>query len=350
MGATRQSRDPLDGVAWALPGDLPQRIEPMLPSGAAEPFDSPSHIFEVIWDGIRALLFVERDRVRVQDRYGRDATVRYPELHAVASLVNGSGVVLDGVIVCLDEDARPDFARLHRRLSVRDETEAGLIADEAPVTFQAFDILYRNGLSVMDEPLRRRKTLLRQTLRLHGPLAVPDFVEREGIAFFEAARAHGLAGIIAKEGDGRYFPAVASRSWLTMRVYESDKFVIAGYTYGHALRPGRPARTDTPFDSLLLGQYDAAGALHFAGAVEGAFAPSVAEEIVRGLDSLASPESPFAGGAPQGRLVFWCMPRLVIGVRFAQRSADGKLRFPLFEWMRPDVPPSACRLPEPPVP
>ncbi len=100
-GATRQSRDPLDGVAWALPGDLPQRIEPMLPSGADEPFDSPSHIFEVIWDGIRALLFVERGRVRVQDRYGRDVTARYPELHAVASLVNGSGVVLDGVIVCL---------------------------------------------------------------------------------------------------------------------------------------------------------------------------------------------------------------------------------------------------------
>jgi bifunctional non-homologous end joining protein LigD len=112
------------------------------------------------------------------------------------------------------------------------------------------------------------------------------------------------------------------------------------------LRPGRPARTDAPFDSLLLGQYDAAGAFHFVGAVKGAFDVRVAEEIVRRLDSLASPESPFVDPTPQGRLIFWCRPELVARVRFAERSIAGGLRFPLFEWLRPDVPALACRLPE----
>jgi bifunctional non-homologous end joining protein LigD len=254
--------------------------------------------------------------------------------------------VLDGVIVCLDNEGRPDFARLHRRITASDDAKANLMADEVPVTFQAFDILYRNGLTVMTQPLLRRKTLLRQTVRTHGTLAVPDFVEREGVAFFEAARAHDLQGIVAKERESCYAPGVRSRSWLTARVYERDKFVIGGYTYGHALRPGHPAVTNAPFDSLLLGQYDAARAFHFVGAVEGAFDGRVANEIVRRLDSFASPECPFVDPTPQGRLIFWCRPELVVRVRFAERSIAGRLRFPLFEWLRPDVPALACRLPE----
>jgi ATP-dependent DNA ligase len=317
----------------------------MLPSLSREPFDSPSHIFEIIWDGVRALLFVERGAVRIQDGYGRNVSALYPELQAVASCVNGSGVVLDGVIVCLDNEGRPDFARLHRRLTASDDAEADLLADEVPVTFQAFDILYRNGLSVMTQPLRRRKTLLRQTARTQCTLAVPDFVEREGVAFFEAARAHALQGIVAKERDSCYEPGVRSRSWLTASI-RPGQVCDRGYTYGHALRPGRPAVTNTPFDSLLLGQYDAVGALHFVGAVEGAFDVRVADEIVRRLDSLASPESPFVDATSEGRLIFWCRPELVARVRFAERSHTGRLRFPLFEWLRPDVPASACRLPQ----
>ena len=261
--------NPGDSVSWALPGNLPHAAEPMLPSPAGEPFDSPTHIYEVIWAGVRALMFIERGEVRVQDSYGRDATARYPELQVPRSHLNGSGIILDGAIVCLDDAGRPDFPRLHRRLVLNDDAEAALMAAEAPVTFQAFDILYRNGLSVMDEPLRRRKSLLRQTVRIQGTLAVPDFVEREGVAFFEAARAHGLEGVIAKERDSKYTPGVRSRSWLSMRVYQRSEFVIGGYTYGGAPRPGHGAPAAGPFTSLLIGQFDASGALRFVGEVSG---------------------------------------------------------------------------------
>jgi bifunctional non-homologous end joining protein LigD len=317
----------------------------MLPASAPEPFDSTAYSFDVIWDGVRALLFIERGHVRVEDRYGRDVTARYPELHPVASHVNGDGAVLDGVIACLDEDGRPDFDLLHRRLLVRDDLQSTLLAADAPVTFECFDILYRGGLSVMDEPLHHRKALLHGAVRVRGVLDVPDSVEREGVAFFEAARAHGLPGIIAKERESRYRPGVRDGSWLAMRVYQRDKFVIAGYTYGHALRPGRPAHTATPFDSLLLAQYDGNGALRFAGEVEGPFAPAAVPDMAASFDALASPDSPIAGGSVPGRLVFWCSPELVASVRFAGRSVTG-LRFPFFEHLRPDVPAHACTQPE----
>ena len=340
------AHNPGDSVSWALPGNLPHAVEPMLPSLAGDPFDSPTHIFEVIWAGVRALLFIERGEVRVQDSYGRNATARYPELQVPRSHLNGSGIILDGAIVCLDDAGRPDFPRLHRRLVLNDDTEAALMAAEAPVTFQAFDILYRNGLPVMDEPLLRRKSLLRQTVRIQGTLAVPDFVEREGVAFFEAARAHALEGVIAKERDSRYTPGIRSRSWLSMRVYQRSEFVIGGYTYGGAPRPGQRAPATGPFTSLLIGQFDASGALRFVGEVSGGLDAASAAHVVDALDAIRSPEAPFAGHTAAGRLVFWCRPELAVTVRFAGWGPNGRLRFPLLEWLRPDIPAHKCRLPE----
>lgn len=316
----------------------------MLPTPVPEPFDSTSHIFEVIWDGVRALLFVGDGLVRVQDAYGRDVTTRYPELQSVAPHIYGSDLVLDGVIVCPDQHGRPEFTRLHRRLAAPDDLTAAMIADEDPVTFQAFDILYRNGASVMGQPLRRRKALLQQTVRLQAVLSVPDIVERDGVAFFEAARAHGLPGIIAKQAAGTYLPGARVSSWLAMRVFERDKFVIGGCTFGRALRPGRPLRARGPFDSLLLGQYDGGGALRFVGEVEGPFDRDVASALTSAMDSLASRESPFVDEPTASRLIFWCRADLVASVRFSQRSPAGALRFPVFDCLRPDVPASACRL------
>lgn len=322
----------------------------MLSASAAELFDSPSHIYEVIWDGIRAMIFIERREVRVQDRYGRDITARYPELHAMASNVNGSGVVLDGMIVCLDDTGKPDFSLLHRRLSVPDDHDSALLAEEAPITFQAFDILFRSGISVMDEPLRRRKNLLRQVARLPGTLAVPDFVEREGVAFFEAIRQHGLEGIIAKERDGRYSPGKRSRTWQTMKVFQKTEFVVGGFTYGGALNAG--ATSSPPggaFTSLVLGQYDSAGALRYVGDVSGGFGADTVKSLSTMLDRATATECPFTDPPPSGRLVFWCRPELIVSVRFAGWSPAGKLRFPVFEWVRPDIPPASCQLVERPL-
>src|SRR3990172_9470562 len=323
-------------------GRLPRSIEPMLAALGGQPFDSPSHIFEVKWDGVRALAFIEGGEVRIQDRYLREVTALYPELRSLARQAE-AGTVLDGEIVVLDGDGRPELARLRERLGAPGGEEARRLAAEAPVTFQAFDILYWRGESVMDRPLWRRKLLLHRATRPAGVLAVPGFLEREGVAFFEAAREHGLEGVLAKEREGPYLRGQRTAAWLKLKVHQKEEFVVGGYTFGGGWGPeGRPRRG--PFESLLLGLYDEDGALRYAGEVAGGYTKADAGDITLALDALASKECPFAEEPASRRLVFWCRPELVATVRFAEWTAEGLLRFPVFEALRPDVPPASCRL------
>ena len=323
-------------------GRLPRSIEPMLAALGGQPFDSPSHIFEVKWDGVRALAFIEGGEVRIQDRYLCEVTALYPELRSLARQAE-AGTVLDGEIVVLDGDGRPELARLRERLAAPDGEEARRLAAEAPVTFQAFDILYWRGESVMDRPLWRRKLLLHRATGPAGVLAVPGFLEREGVAFFEAAREHGLEGVLAKERESPYLPGRRSAAWQKLKVHQKEEFVVGGYTFGGGWgREGRPRRG--PFESLLLGLFDEDGALRYVGEVGGGYAEADAGYITRALDALASNECPFREAPASRRLVFWCRPELVATVRFAEWAADGRLRFPVFEALRPDVPPRTCRL------
>ncbi|MDO8616326.1 MAG: hypothetical protein Q7T33_11430 [Dehalococcoidia bacterium] len=334
----------------ASPGRLPQIVEPMLAVAGGDPFDSPAHVFEVLWDGVRAVAFVEGGRVRLQDGFGRDVTTRYPELGALAASASGgkgSGLAIDGVIVALDANGVPDIARLLRRAAVEDAAEAARLAAEVPVSFQAFDLLYRDGRAVMSLPLRRRKELLREVLRPGGAVGLPDHVANDGLAFFEAARLHGLEGIIAKEWDSRYVPGQRTRAWLKLKVYQKDEFVIGGFTYGGQWRGVRPPpkRRRPPFASLLLGLFDASGALQYAGEATGGFeAVSGDEAAVRALDQIVAPGCPFAREPSLGRLVSWCRPELAATVRFGGWTPEGTLRFPVFEALRPDVPTASCRL------
>ncbi len=344
---SRAARAPGPPRATAESGRLPHTIEPMTACAGAEPFDSPAHIFEVLWDGVRAIAFVEGGRLRLQDGFGRDVTHRYPELGAIAAQVNDDGVAVDGNIVALDADGVPDISRLLRRASVDDAAEAARRAAEAPVTVQAFDILYRNGEPLMSFSLRRRKELLRLALRPKGAVALPDYVARDGIAFFEAARQHNLEGIIAKEWDSRYVAGQRSRAWLKIKVYQKDEFVVGGFTYGGQMLGLRPGRQRRPFASLLLGLYGDDARLRYAGEVTGGF-DEMPEEDAALLDGVADRECPFREEPALGRLVFWCRPELAATVRFAGWSPEGRLRFPLFESLRPDVPAESCR-PDGPV-
>ena len=313
----------------------------MLPATAPEPFDSPAHIFEVLWDGIRAIAFIEERGVRLQDRYGRDITDRYPEVAGLRSQVDGSGVALDGELVALDSQGRPDFSRLRSRLSVSDPREAKSLASSNPVTYHAFDVLYRDGRPMLEYPLLRRKEFLRQVLRPGGAIATPDFVARDGIAFFEAAREHGLEGILAKEKDSRYLPGRRSRGWLKITVYNKDEFVVGGFTYAGRWKAGKRTVRRVPLSALLLGLYDDIGRFHYVGEVAGSFEGDPNTSL---LDDLVSRRCPFAEEPATSGLVFWCRPELAATVRFAEWTPQRRLRFPVFEAFRPDVPAETRRL------
>jgi bifunctional non-homologous end joining protein LigD len=320
----------------------------MLPASLSEPFDSPEHAYEVAWDGLRCLLYVERAGLLVRDRYGRDVTEKYPELRDVPRMLNGEGHVLDGEIVALDGGGRPDFTLLEPRLTAG-TLEAERMAAEAPIVFQLFDVLYRDGRPVMNEPLRTRKRMLKQMLRLPGPLVVPDHVVGDGIPFFEAAREHGLAGIVAKELGSRYVGGLHSRAWQIVRVYPKDQFVIGGYTYGGPTRVRAGPYYSPPFHSLLVGQYDRWGQLHCAGEVTGAFSDETMKQLAGIFEEITTNRCPFHQPPAPERLVFWCRPTTSVTLAFSARTEEGVLRFPKFESLRLDVPPETCRLPEPRV-
>lgn len=239
-------------TASTAPHRLPRTIDPMTPAQANEPFDSAAHLFEVLWEGVRAILFVEGRSVRLQDRFGRDITDRFPELAHLHRRIARNGTVLDGIIVALDSDGRPLTRALVPRF-----LPGGAGRPEAHIAFQAFDILYRDNESVMNFTLRRRKEVLREAVRPGDRITVPDHVVADGIALYDAARQHGLVGI---------------------------------------------------------------------------------------LDSIVTPGCPFVHPPAVEKLVYWCRPQFAASVRYADWTVEGRLRFPIFETLRPDVPPETCTL------
>jgi bifunctional non-homologous end joining protein LigD len=333
------------GAAAASPSPtvahLPRVIAPMLATPAPEPFDSPAHIFEVLWEGVRALAFVERGELRLQDRWGRDITHRYPELGVFPTRLRESGVVIDGAIVCLDSEGRPDFARLSERLGIDEPSEAGEAAERSPVTFQAFDLLYRERQPLTGWALRRRKEMLRGLTRPNATLAVPDDVTKDGIAFFEAARAHRLLGVVAKEIDSKYVPGERSRAWLSVMARRQGEFVIGGYTYGGRWNPRSSRPRHEAFSSLLIGRIRDDGRLDYVGEVAGGFLAATAV-LSTALDEATTSCCPFAQEPALDRLVFWCRPEVVATIGYAE-WVDGRLRFPVFQALRPDVPAHTCR-------
>lgn len=329
-------------AVWPGGDPFAQRLSPMLPGYRSEPFDSPHHVFEVLWDGVRALALVEGKTVRFQGRYGADLTPLFPELGDVAGRVRGPAV-LDGVIVAVDGQGRPNFRPLARRLAGVSAGAGETAASEgAELMYHAFDVIHCGGRWRTGLTLVRRKEVLAGAVAPGGRLAVPDFVAGDGVALYEAARAFGLEGIVAKDLRSPYLPGQRSEWWLAIRSGRCGQFVIGGYTYGGPWKGRRAARAQGPFASLLLGLFDSGGELRFVGEVTGGFGEA-AGAIAARLEPLTGRRCPFASEPPIGRLVFWCRPELAARVRFAGWDARGRLRFPVFEALRPDVPAEACR-------
>lgn len=186
----------------------------MLATLVAQPFDSANHVFEVKWDGVRALAFVEKGELRLQGRSLGSITHQYPELRHLPDQVQGDGIVFDGEIVTLDGLGSPDFGRLQERMKLKDPAAIALVAKRQPVHYQIFDILYVDDQSVMEEPLWRRKNLLHHILTPNQRCQATDFVEREGVALFQAVRHHRLEGVVAKAKDSLYLPGKRTSAWL----------------------------------------------------------------------------------------------------------------------------------------
>ena len=315
---------------------LPNTVQPMLGRMARQPFDSPNHIFELKWDGMRALAFIEGGELKLVSRNARNITTLFPELGQMPELLKSDSVLLDGEIVCLDEENRPSFSRLQQRLQSKRVNRPRI----NPAHFIAFDLLYVKGRSVMKEPLVQRKKRLNDVLEPTELIQACEFVETEGEAFFQATCELGLEGIMAKEKSSAYLPGKRSTHWLKIKRVRESEFVVGGYSFG--------GNRKELFSSLLLGLYDDNQNLVYVGSVGTGFSQQEAKLIYGVLQQLHIPDCPFSTIPDVKRLIHWCQPALVCQVEYGEFTVDGKLRYPIYLRHREDKVATDCNLTDAP--
>jgi bifunctional non-homologous end joining protein LigD len=316
----------VDQLAIELDG-FPSAVRPMQAASAEAPFSSEEYLFEVKWDGLRSLLFVEPDGgFRLQDRALGDITSRVPELAGIGRQVT-PGTVLDGELVATDSEGRPDYQALRRRLAGE-----GSSPSSPPLAFLAFDALYVGGRSLLRQPLIRRKARLQRAVTGGGHLFVPHHIEKEGVELFEACLERGLEGVMAKHRDSTYVPGQRSPFWLKVKAVKSDDFIVLGATRG---------QDGQRFGALMVGYYED-GRLLPCGSVGGGFDEQALATLAAELDRLATETCPLTPEPVLTAPVGWCSPQLVISVRYSEWAPDGTLRFPIFNGVRPEVHPAEC--------
>ncbi len=314
----------LINLANAEKGPMPKTLEPMKAQLVDAAFDDDRWLFEVKWDGIRLVSFIDNGKVSLQTRAGRIVDEEYPQLQAVSRLVNAKQAVLDGEIVALDEEGRPSFQLLQNREK-----------EPHPIQYVVFDIVYLDGQRLFRVPLEDRKRLLRDIVRDSGLLKYSEHVLGDGKAFFKAAQQKRLEGIVAKLRDSSYQTGVRSSAWLKIKAVLQQEVVIGGFT--------EPRGGRKHFGALIVGVYEN-GKFVYAGHVGGGFDERSLELLSKLMKPLIIKMSPFSGEPPRGNeKPTWVRPKLVAEVKFAEWTRDGVMRQPVFLGLRDDVDPREVR-------
>ncbi|MGP6158234.1 MAG: non-homologous end-joining DNA ligase, partial [Vulcanimicrobiaceae bacterium] len=307
---------------------MPAEVAPMLATTVDEPFEDPKWLFELKWDGYRALVRIERDgTVAVNSRSGNNFLQKFPELAELGEAFSERPAIVDGEIVVLDEQGRSSFQALQERL----DRYGRRGTSKRPITFVAFDLLYGNGRDLRGEPLEVRKAALESMLTGHGPVIFSKHVVGDGNKLFAFAQEHGLEGVIAKRRDSTY-QMRRSREWLKMKVHARQECAIGGWTEG---RRGRKH-----FGALLMGVYEG-DELVYAGSVGTGFDAKLLDSLAAKLAPLERKTSPFSTTPKTDTRAHWVRPELVAEITFGEWTRDGLMRQPVFEALREDKDPKS---------
>src|SRR5215472_326097 len=318
-------------VHGARKSAMPSRIEPMLATLAEHPFSDPDWLFEIKWDGVRALAWVEDGAVRLRSRNNVDITSRYPELAALPNVLAARQAIVDSEVVALDARGHSDFQRLQERMHVRAPGEKQL--RETPVVYFAFDLLYCDGYDLRGAPLLERKQLLERMLHANERFRYSDHQLEHGKELFELAKESGLEGIVAKRADSVYV-SDRSANWAKLKVSQTLDAVIGGWT---------EARSEAiPFGSLLLGLYEGKK-LRFIGHVGSGFDARKHAELSGRLKELRMSTCPFESVPETNEKPPWVKPAVVARAKFSGWTQEKYLRHPVFLGLREDLKPEECK-------
>jgi bifunctional non-homologous end joining protein LigD len=340
--STNSASSAVKTLTGAEPRPMPTVIHPMLATPTAKAFDNPEWLFEIKWDGYRAVAFIEDGRVRLVSRSQNDLTAQFSELGTLPQFVKAERAILDGEIVALDDEGRPSFGLMQQRTGFQPGRRRLPRREGVPVIYYAFDLLYLDGLDLRRVALERRKQLLQERIVSGGVIQFSDHYAEKGLDLFEAAKQRGLEGIVAKKRGGAY-QEKRSSDWLKIKITQRQECVVGGYT--------DPEGSREYFGALVLGLYDGQGRLIHVGQVGTGFDQKTLKEIFGRLQVLKTKENPFYGEIDGLRKVQFVRPELVAEIKFAEwthETAEGgmKLRAPVFMGLRADKAAAECRLEE----
>jgi bifunctional non-homologous end joining protein LigD len=313
---------------------VPSHIEPMLATAVTKPPAGSQWIYEIKWDGVRALCLVKDGRLEIHSRRGKRCEEQYPELGDLPEHVNAETAWLDGEICVLDENGRARFEMIQPRIAAN----LGVvprIAETTPVTLFLFDALYVDGYDLRSVPLEERKRVLQTLVTPGDRVRVSETFSTDGEHMFEAARQMQLEGILAKDRRSTY-ESRRSNCWLKLKIFNQQEFVIAGFTKGER----------EYFGALVLGVQEH-GKLRHVGQVGTGFDHKQMKAIYARLEPLISKTCPFAVKPKIKDPVTWVKPEIVCEVRFLEWTHDGILRAPVFAGLRDDKEPAEVVREEP---
>ena len=332
------------GTIQTLPGavrkSMPSAIHPMLATSVEDPFDDPEWLFEIKWDGYRAVSFLQDGKVRLVSRNQNELTGEFPELHELSKLIKAKNAVLDGEVVALDEQGRASFSLMQQRTGIRKGGRRVGARRELQIVYYVFDLLYLDGYDLRHVALEQRKQVLSQIVAPSDLVRYSDHFPH-GLALFEVAKKKGLEGILAKKRLSHYEER-RSREWLKIKVTQTVDCVIGGYT--------DPEGSRQYFGSIVLGLYDKKGRLIHVGQAGTGFNQAMLKEIWQVLKKLETNRNPFYGDVDAAH-VHWVKPERVAEIKFTEwthETVEGgmKLRAPVFLGLREDKDPKECTFAE----
>ncbi|MEO6694098.1 MAG: DNA ligase D, partial [Ignavibacteria bacterium] len=306
---------------------FPDKVSPMLATLVSKPFDETGWLYEVKWDGYRALALCNKDKVELRSRNNKSFNEKFYPVHKAVQQWNINAVI-DGEVVVLDKSGKSNFGSLQNWRSEAD----------GEIYFYIFDLLWLNGKNYMHLPLTDRRELLNEIVPKDGIIRLSENYSASGIEFFEAAKKLGLEGIIAKKAESLYTPGARTDQWLKIKANKKQEVIIGGYT--------KNENTSKEFSSLLVGVYDK-GKIIYTGKIGTGFNDKQQKEMLAAFKPYIIKDPPFTEipdinkpsrfrpNPPNAKAV-WLKPELVCEVSFTEMTTDGVMRHPSFEGMRTD--------------
>ena len=295
-----------------------KKVSPMLIKDEVEAFNDPNYIFELKFDGIRCIAYLDvSGKTDFYNKRHMLLNMHFPELLDIHKNVKGR-CILDGEVFIM-RDSRPNFSDVQKRALTSDKYKIELHAKRYPATFVAYDILYYRGKSIVDLPLLQRKEKLEMAIKQENDrFCYSRYTKEQGIQLYKITKEQNLEGIIAKHIDSKYYQGKRTNDWLKIKNMLDDDFIICGYIVEGYIR------------TLILGQYTQDKELKYKGRVTG-----ISKEVFNTILTIPKGTCPFSQPLDEDRAI-WIKPELVCKVKFMEYTANGGMRQPAFVSLRND--------------